>query len=290
MAAPLAVIILTYNEELNLPATLDSVCGWAAQVFVVDSFSTDRTLELAKSYGVEVHQHPFEDWATQRNWALDNLPIRVPWVLFLDADERVTSSLAEEIGRILPRTPPEVVAYYIDRHFFFMGRWLKHGGYSPNWVLRLVRPERTRVIPAGDREYFQVSGMARYLKGHLIHDDLRGLDFWITKHIRISSMAARRFVSPVAHRISGPTGELEGHWRIWLRQNAVERLPLLMQPFAMFFYRWVLRLGFLDGTQGFVYYFLHDLWYPLLVSAKVMELRRRQEESAQPAAIPKANS
>ena len=279
MVAPLAVVILTYNEELNLPGALESVCDWANQVFIVDSFSTDRTVEIAKAHSAGVYQHPFEHWATQRNWALDNLPIQTPWVLFLDADERVTAELAHEMAEMLPQAPPEVAGFYVNRRFFFMNRWLKRGGYSPNWVLRLVRPEETRVIPAGDREYFQVSGIVRRLKGHLIHEDQRGLDFWIAKHNRISEMAAHKLASSASHTGKDGSGELEGRWRVWIRDHIVDKLPLLLQPFIFFVYRYFLRLGILDGKEGLVYYFLHDFWYPFLVAAKTMELKKKPERA-----------
>ena len=281
MVGPIAVVILTFNEERNLPAALESVCGWARQIFVVDSFSADRTVEIARAYGAEVYQHPFEHWATQRNWALDNLPIQTPWVLFLDADERATAELAREIAQVLPQAPSEVAGFYINRRFIFMSRWLRHGGYSPNWILRLVRPEQTRVIPAGDREYFQVSGIARRLKGHLIHEDQRGLDFWIAKHNRISGMAAHKLISSASNTGRDGSGELEGRWRVWIRNHIVEKLPLLLQPFVFFIYRYFLRLGILDGKEGLVYYFLHDFWYPFLVAAKTMELKREQEKAGQ---------
>ena len=167
----LTVLILTYNEEVNLPVTLASVCGWAGHVAVVDSFSTDKTVEIAADFDVPVYQNHFEHWASQRNWGFDNVPINTEWVLWLDADEQVTPELAQEITEALTMVEKDVAGFYMDRHFFFMGRWLKWGGYAPNWVLRLCRPDRTRLIPAGDREYFRIDGEARYLKGYLHHED-----------------------------------------------------------------------------------------------------------------------
>lgn len=114
-----------------------------------------------------------------------------------------------------------------------MGWWLKHGGYSPDWVLRLVCLERTRVVPAGDREYFQVSGSVKYLKGHLIHENLRGMDFWVAKHNRISQMAALRMPSPDERTPDEKLGEVEDYWRVWARDRIVERLPVFLQPFFL---------------------------------------------------------
>lgn len=271
------MIVLTYNEERNLPRALRSVVGWAGAVFVVDSLSTDGTAAVAAQFDVPVYEHPFEHWATQRNWAFDNLPIATPWVLWLDADEQVTAGLAAEIAAAVQTVPDAVHGFYIDRRFYFMGRWLRWGGYSPNWVLRLVRPQHTRLIPAGDREYFRIDGEARHLRGYLHHEDSRGLASWIDKHNRISALAAHYRLDQEAQRHIGEQhGRLEGRWRVWLRDRVLARLPFWLEPLAFFGYRYILRLGFLDGAPGLIYYFLHDLWYPLLIAAKTIELRQRR--------------
>lgn len=288
--APLAVIILTYNEELNLPGALDSVCGWAGQVFVVDSFSTDRTVEIAKSYGAEIYQHPFGDycdWAAQRNWALDNLPIKHDWVLFLDADERVTPELAREITDVLPCVDAEVGGFYINRRFVFMGRWLRHGGRYPDRVLRLVRRDRTRVLRVGRAEYFQVNGRVQYLKHDMLHADQKGLAFWISKHNRYSDIGAKEVLELESGKLSsfeqqnrnkGSQSELEGRYRIWIKQRVWPRLPSVARPLLRFFYRYFFQLGFLDGKEGLIYYVLHEFWYPFLIDAKAEELRRQTNE------------
>lgn len=274
---PLSVIILTYNEEVNLPSALDSVVGWADQVFVVDSFSTDGTLEIAKSYNVPVYQNPWTDWATQRNWALDNLPIRNEWVLFLDADERISSELAEEIKETLKNVPHEVSGFYINRRFVFLKRWLKHGGYNPNWVLRLVRRNKTRVLPAGSSEYFKVKGKILKLKSFIIHEDKKNLSFFISKHNKISELQVKKLVdkTKILDEDREKAYAIEGRYRVWLKENILSRLPLFLRPFFIFTYRYFLKLGFLDGKEGLIYYFLHDFWYPFLVDAKIVEMQKR---------------
>jgi len=272
----ISVIILTFNEEINLPPSLGSVAGWADQVFIVDSFSNDRTLEIAKGFGVEIHQNPWTDWATQRNWALDNLPIRNQWVLFLDADERVSPELANEIKEALKNIPDETSGFYINRRFIFLGKELKHGGYNQNWVLRLVRPTKTRVLPSGDSEYFKVEGNVLRLKSFIIHEDLKALSFFIDKHNKISELAARKLFhkEKVSTEDTEKKYALEGKHRVWLKENLLSKLPLFLRPLFLFAYKYFFKLGFLDGKAGLIYCFLHDFWYPFLVDAKVFELKK----------------
>jgi len=280
---PLSVIILTYNEEVNLPGALESVVGWAEQVFVVDSFSTDNTLKIAEDYGIPVYQNSWTDWATQRNWAMDNLPLKHEWVLFLDTDERVSSDLAKEISETLANVSPEISGFYINRRFIFMRRWLRHGGYNPNWVLRLVRHKKTRVLPAGDSEYFQVDGKVLRLKNYMIHEDKKDLHFFTHKHNRISDMAARRlfYKERVNFDNNNKRKDLEGKYRVWVKENILANLPLFVRPFVIFFYKYFLKLGILDGKEGFVYYFLHDFWYPFLIDAKLLEMRYKSSRTKQ---------
>ena len=278
--AKVTVIILTYNEEVNLQAALKSVVGWAAQILVVDSYSNDETLKIAENCGVSAHQNPWTDWATQRNWALDNLPIRNEWVLFLDADERVTAELAEEIGETLRNVRNDVNGFYINRRFVFLGRELRHGGYNPNWVLRLVRRNKTRVLPAGDSEYFKVEGTTSKLKSFMIHEDKKDLSFFIDKHNKICKLAANRLFN--RERISTEHKKrsyaLEGKRRVWLKESILNKLPLFLRPFFLFGYKYIFRLGFLDGKEGLIYYFLHDFWYPFLVDAKILEIKKRVKD------------
>src|SRR5579862_6860627 len=136
--APISVIIPTLDEERNLYQTLEAVAGWADQIFVFDSFSHDRTLEIAGSFEVSVVQRVFDDFATHKNWALDNLPLRNEWVLFLDGDERVTPQLRTEISEVIARSDG-LNGYYIARKNYFMRHWIRHAGMYPDWQLRLFR-------------------------------------------------------------------------------------------------------------------------------------------------------
>jgi glycosyltransferase involved in cell wall biosynthesis len=284
--APISVIILTYQEEANLGTCLANVADWASEVFIVDSYSTDGTAAIAQNQGVPVWQNPFENFAQQRNWALDHLPLTNPWVLFLDADELVSEELKAEITKILPNLGADLGGLYTKRRFIWMGRWLKRGGMYKQ-VLRIVRRDGARVAMAGWREYMQVKGRTLLLKNDLIHQDHKGVGDWILKHDRYASQEADELMASYAGR------SLTEHWhapddpgrvvteneRIVKLRNFWNRLPLLWRPPLSFFIKYCLMLGFLDGIPGAIYYFLHDFWYPLLVDVKFMERRGKPVHS-----------
>lgn len=269
-----SVIVLTFNSEATLPQTLASVQQLTDDIHVVDSFSTDRTLEIARSFGASVVQHAFQSYGAQRNWAIDSLALKHKWQLHLDADERLTPQLAAEIAAL-----DESVngGFLLPRMMMFLGRMLKHGGMSPTWHLRL--------FPAGlgrcedrkyDQHFYLQQGTATRLKGRMIDDVRMSLTEWTARHNRWAD-------AEVEQQIAGAEGE-SVHPR--LLGNAIERrralrkyygkAPLFVRPFVLFFYRFVLRLGFLDGTPGFIFWVLQTFWFRFLVDAKMYERRKPQ--------------
>lgn len=268
MSTPLTVIILTYNEEANLPQALRSVCGWAGQVIVLDSYSTDRTVQIARDFGCEVYQHRFEDYAKQRNHAL-TLPIHNDWVLFLDADEWLPEELEHEIAEVIASNPAEN-GFYIKRRLIWMGRWIRRG-YYPTWILRLFRHAKARCEERGVNEHMIVEPPVGYLRHDFMHEDRKGLADWIDKHVRYARREADELIKrerahpqeEIPARLFGSQAERKR----WLRRHVWERLPPFVRPWMYFFYRYVLRGGFLDGKAAFVYHFLHALWFLLLIDA-----------------------
>ena len=179
-SATLAIIILTHNEETNILQALDSVIGWANEVFVLDSFSTDRTLEIARQYGCQITQNKFENFSKQRNCALDDLRIRSEWVLFLDADEWLPGQLKQEISTLIAMSPAEN-GFYVKRRLIWMGRWIRRG-YYPCWILRLFRYGHARCEDRTVNEHLIVNGTTGYLRNDFMHEDRKGVTAWITKH------------------------------------------------------------------------------------------------------------
>ncbi|HLW79072.1 MAG TPA: glycosyltransferase family 2 protein [Terriglobia bacterium] len=273
--APVSVLILTRDEELNIAHCLESV-RWAAEVFVVDSLSTDRTAEIARSLGAKVYAHDFQGYARQRNWALDHLPFSCEWVLMLDADERVPQALAEEIHSVLGQDSDPRVGYYIAPRLFFLGRWLKHGGLYPTWLLRLYKRSAARVEERHVNEHVMLDGAAGYLTQPFDHVDRRPLGHWVAKHNRYADLEAEDYLRersrPGLER-SIPVslwGSQAGRKR-WIKLRVWNRLPVLLRPFLFFWRNYLFKGGFLDGRAGFIYHVLWSFWYPFLVGAKVVE-------------------
>lgn len=274
--APVAVIVLTHNEALNVRACLESVRGWVTELFVVDSGSTDATPEIAKEAGAVLVVHPFESHARQWRWALEALPVASSWVLALDADQRVSPELRDAIIAALARPASgEAVGYFVSRRQVFRGRWIRHGGYYPKHLLKLFRRDGVH-LDEGDLvdHHFRVTGRTDRLSGDLIEDnrnEARIAD-WIAKHNRYARLQAaeelERLRSPQhpGRFFGNPDERTTWLKRIWLG------MPLYVRPTAYFFYRYVLRLGFLDGKQGFIFHVLQAFWYRLLVDINREEL------------------
>ncbi len=275
--ASLAVVILTYNEEANISQALDSVSGWGNEIFILDSLSTDRTLEIAQRYNCYIAQNKFENYAKQRNYALDNLQIRSEWVLFLDADEWMADALKKEISACINNFPEEN-GFYLNRRFIWMGRWIKRG-YYPTWTLRLFRHGKGCCEDRAVNEHLIVEGKTGKLHCDYIHEDRKGLSDWIAKHNSYANREALElFNTKAAQGYQEIDATLFGNMvqrKRWLRYKLWNRLPPLIRPILYFFYRYVLAGGFLDGKEAFVYHFLHALWYPLLIDVKYLELKKK---------------
>jgi glycosyltransferase involved in cell wall biosynthesis len=271
----LSVVVLTYNEEANLPDCLASLAGLEAKVFIVDSGSTDRTLEIARQAGACVVQHPFEHYGAQRNWAQENLPLRTPWVLHLDADERLTPELVEEIRTVLGRAPAEVNGFLLRKRTIFMGRWMKHGGHYPAYHLRLFRVGRGRCEDRLYDQHFLVDGRVDQLRHDYIDVLTSDLQTWTMRHARWAGLEAIEMQRAARHDQvrASPIGHAIERKR-WLRVGVYGRAPLFARAFGYWLYRYVLRRGFLDGTEGLIFHFLQGFWYRFLIDARIYESRR----------------
>lgn len=271
----LAVIILTYNEEANIAQALDSVSGWANEIFILDSQSTDRTLEIAGLYGCHIEQNKFENYAKQRNHALDHLPITSEWVLFLDADEWMLDALKQEISTRIDNSPDEN-GFYLNRRLIWMGRWIKRG-YYPTWTLRLFRHGKGRCEDRAVNEHLIVEGKTGKLHNDYIHEDRKGVTDWIAKHNGYATREALELLNKrTAPGYQEINASLFGNMvqrKRWLRYRVWNNLPPLLRPFFYFFYRYFIAGGFLDGKEAFNYHFLQALWFPMLVDIKYLEMK-----------------
>jgi glycosyltransferase involved in cell wall biosynthesis len=273
----LSVIILTQDEEANLPIALSSLHGLNAEILVVDSGSTDRTLDIAQAAACRVVEHPWQNYATQMNWALDQLAIATPWVMRLDADERLTPELAQELSARLPQLPDDVTGLLVKRRVYFWGRWIRHGGYYPTWLLRIWRAGRARCEQRWMDEHMVTVGGQTLRLGHdIIDENHKGLTFWTDKHNRYADREVNDLLALRARPRTAVELTDQPASRRWLKERLYARAPLFWRAGAYWFYRYVLRLGFLDGRPGLVFHFLQGFWYRFLVDAKLVELERAQ--------------
>lgn len=263
----LEVVILTKNEEAHIEDVLKSLDGLDCSVLIVDSGSTDRTLEICEKYGTEVVFYEYVTEAKTRNWVLAERA-GVDWILFLDADERLSPELNREL-RSLPSPSEGVVGYYIRREMWFLGHPLRYGGHQNNYLLHLLHPPVSQVVEeTRTLEYVKVEGPTGRLDHHMIHENKKPLRDWVMKH----DFYAQREAEDRRAGVRRDKSVTEGRTRAFMHRHILSRCPPLLLPFAFFAYRYILRLGFLDGRVGFIYYAMHDFWYPTLIAAKLVEL------------------
>jgi glycosyltransferase involved in cell wall biosynthesis len=279
---PVTAIVLTQDEEANLPACLESLTGLGSDVFVVDSGSKDRTVEIARAAGATVVSHPFEHYAAQRNWAQHELPIQTEWVLHLDADERLTPALVDEINRLLAQNQTGVDGFLLRKRTVFMGRWIKHGGQYPSYHLRLFRKDGGRCEDRLYDQHFLVDGPVRLLQHDYVDVLTSDLTTWTTRHARWAELEAREMgendegrARVLARLFGNPIQR-----KRWLRQGPYRRAPRVWRAFLYWLYRYVVRRGFLDGTEGFIFHFLQGFWFRFLVDARLYETRQSSTTSA----------
>ncbi|WP_414625103.1 glycosyltransferase family 2 protein [Calothrix sp. CCY 0018] len=280
---PVSVLIPAKNEEANLPACLASVAR-ADEVFVVDSQSSDKSIEISENLGATVVQFEFKGgWPKKKNWSLENLPFRNEWVLIVDCDERITPELWDEIAQAIEN--PDNGGYYLNRRVFFMGKWIRHGGKYPDWNLRLFKHKEGRYenlntedIPnTGDNEVHEhvvLSSKVGYLKEDMLHEDFRDLYHWLARHNRYSNWEARVYYNLLTGK--GDDGTIGASLfgdsvqrkrflkKIWVR------LPF--KPLLRFILFYIIQRGFLDGKAGYIYGRLLSQ-YEYQIGVKLYELR-----------------
>jgi glycosyltransferase involved in cell wall biosynthesis len=279
-----SVLIPAKNEEANLPACLESLSR-ADEIFVVDSQSSDRSVEIAENYGANVVQFHFNGgWPKKKNWGLENLSFRHEWVLIVDCDERITPELWDEIAVAIEN--PDYDGYYLNRKVFFLGTWIRHGGRYPDWNLRLFKHKKGRYenlhtedIPnTGDNEVHEhviLDGTAGYLKTDMLHIDFRDIYHWLERHNRYSNWEARVYLNLLT------TTDDSGTIGANLFGNAVQRKRFLktlwvrlpFKPILRFILFYFIQLGFLDGKAGYIYARLLSQ-YEYQIGVKLYELQK----------------
>jgi glycosyltransferase involved in cell wall biosynthesis len=265
------VIILSYNSRESLAATLTSIAPLTDDILVVDSGSTDDTLEIAAAFGARVHSHAFHNYGDQRNWAIDNILAKCAWQLHLDADEQLTPALREEILELSEDVPED--GFFIQRYVRFMGRTLKHN-LAPTWHMRLFRAGKGRCELREYDQHFFCLGKTSELKGSMIDDMRMSLSEWTSRHNRWSDAEVREkqmsaSTGRIASKLSGNVIQRKRFFR-----GFYDRSPLFLRAAALFFYRYIIKSGFLDGKEGLIFCVLQTLWFRFLIDAKLLEAQR----------------
>lgn len=265
----ISVVILTKNEEKDLPECLDSL-KWCDDIHVLDSGSTDATVEIARKAGAGILVNPFESFGKQRNFALDHISYKYPWILFLDADERVTPEFYEEMRAQVTRNDEEVAGYYCCWKMMLEGVWLKHCDNFPKWQFRLMKFGKARFTDYGHgQKEADIKGRIEYLKTPYLHYGFsKGWTHWIDRHNRYASLEAverLKNVPPFSHVFSK-----HGSIRNPALKSRLSRMP--GWPLLRFIHAYFINLGVLEGKPGFNYC-VNMAYYEFLIKIKMREIR-----------------
>lgn len=278
-------IVITYNEEIHLPRLLESIANLEARVFILDSGSSDSTVTIGEASGATVLQHPFENHPKQWDFALKNFNIQTPWVICLDADQVVTPQLKEKLDNFKDEDYQGTDGIYFNRKNFFKGRWIRHGGYSPFYLLKMIRYGVGYSDLNENMDHrFIIPGKTEIWKdGYILEENLKenNISFWIGKHNRYSDLVAQEEVERMQQlrtqtlkpRFFGSPDERTARLKqVWWQ------LPRYVRPVIYFFHRMVFQLGILDGRTGVIFHFLQAFWFRLVVDIKIDEILLQQQK------------
>ena len=276
-----AVVILTQDEALHIGRAIESIAGFASEVFLVDSGSTDGTVKIAEARGAVVVQNPWTSHARQFQWGLDNLPITADWVLRLDADEIIEPDLSTTLIQRLTALPATVTGVNLKRKHVFLGRWIRHGGRYPVTLLRLWRRGAARIEDRWMDEHAVLEhGEAMTFEGGFADVNLHDITFFTAKHNKYATLEAVEVLNQrlgLFDREEGRHASAQAAVKRGLKERIYNRLPFGVGPVGYFLYRYIIQLGFLDGKEGAIYHGLQGLWYRFLVEARTLELGRAVE-------------
>jgi glycosyltransferase involved in cell wall biosynthesis len=265
-----SVIILTYNEAENIERSIRNTISWAHEVIVLDSYSTDNTVEIAISLGAKVVHRKFDNYSAQRNYAIKEIHLETDWILFLDADEFLSGDLKKEINSELAN--PTADGYYLKRRFYFDGRWVRWGGYYPTWILRLFKKDKG-LFQREINEHLVLDGRASKLKNYFADDNQKSLHFWWKKHVDYAQKEAFALFNTNSSSIKLDLWGSQSERKSWIRYRIWNRLPVYIRPFLYFMYRYFFRLGFLDG---FSFHFYHGFVYFVMIDSFYMEFKKNK--------------
>ncbi len=280
---PITAIVLTYNEERNIQACLDSLVDWIDEIIIVDSFSTDNTLSLLKLYPtITVVQHAFENYSKQRNWAFEHLDISNDFIFNLDADHRATPELVSELKEKFGQgIPADINGFMASRRTMFLGSWIKRGGHYPIYHGIIFRKKFGYCEEKDYDQHFVIVGKSIVLKGDVIDIITDSLTTFTARHNHWATLEAKDAIrlkqstmnNTLRPNKKGNPMEIRRYQRL-----KYYSYPIFLRVFLYFFYRYILKFGFLDGKNGLIFHFLQGFWFRFLVDAKIYESNLNQAE------------
>ena len=274
----LAAIILTYNEELHIERCINSLVGVVDQVYVIDSYSKDSTISIAKKLGARILQHPWSNHASQFNWALDNIDKETTWVLRIDADEYLSEGLKGEIVSKLDQLPANIAGISIKRKIIFQGILIKFGGVGSVNIVRLMRYGFGMYENRFMDEHLIIRGQIRKFQGAIIDENLNPLSWWIEKHNGYSNKEAIESLNYEYKFFKNRINEVH-NLDFYARMKRIFKnyiyltIPLKLRVVFYYVFRFIIQLGFIDSLRGSNFHFLQGYWYRLLVDLKITEIK-----------------
>lgn len=272
----ISAVVLAFNEERNIRSTLRSLCGWCEEIIVVDSGSSDKTVAIAEEMGCKVIVHEYVDHSTQWQWVISEVGLKCEWLLLVDSDFIFSETLKKKMSDAVA-VDCGVVGYFVKHRYVFRGRPIRFGG-TKKWWLRLVKTRHARLDESELVDFrLLVDGPTGKLNGYVYEDNVNeyDIDFWIDKHQKFSTRMAIEEILRRRRRIGWTVpGKITGDQDqrlMWLKQRWYG-MPLHVRPFVYFAYRFVVRLGFVDGWNGFVFHFLQAFWFRMIVDEKMAKL------------------
>lgn len=278
----IAAIILTKNEEKHIARCINSLKGICNEIFVIDSLSTDRTCEIAEELGAKVYKNPWKNYATQFNYGVYQCPIQSEWIWRIDADEFLEGNIGIAVKNALSNCPTNVNGVYVRKRIDFMGKPLLHGGWYPSYHLKIFRKGHGDCENRWMDEHIRIfDGTTITIEeGNQVDANLNDLTWWTEKH---NGYATREMVDMLmmeygmdakAQEVTPKFFGTEEQRKRWLKIKYI-KTPLFIRPFINFFLRYILKRGFLDGKEGFLWHILQGFWYRMLVDAKIFEIKKK---------------
>lgn len=275
LKADLTALILSYNEEKHLERCINSVKNFSKRIIVIDSFSNDRTLDICKKYEVEVFQNKFINHAKQINWGLENININTKWILRIDSDEIASENFGKNIYKFFSNLPEEVSGLSINLKLIFFKKEITFGGVFPQRKVRIWKTDKGKCDDSWMDEHINVEGKIFHFNEDLTDINLNDISWWINKHNNYATREAISFFLNQKNKSIPKNIILSSKLNKFFKFKVYYNFPIGIRAFILFIYRYILRLGFLNGWQGLVFHSLQGFFFRFLIDVKIKDIKTK---------------